>query len=49
MEVLKEGMVLANTYEIMEEIGSGGGGIVFKARHMRMNVDVVVKKIRAEI
>lgn len=46
---LKKGMVLGNTYEIIEEIGSGGGGIVYKARHLRLQTDVVVKKIKDEV
>ena len=37
-----------NTYTLIGEIGSGGGGIVYKARHNRLNVDVAVKKIRNE-
>ena len=46
---LKKGTVLENTYEIMEAIGFGGGGIVYRARHLRLQTDVVVKKIRDEI
>ena len=44
MAALEKGTVLEQTYEIMEEIGSGGGGIVYKARHLRLRTDVVVKK-----
>ncbi len=46
---LKTGMILGNTYEIIGEIGSGGGGIVYKARHLRLQTDVVVKKIKDEV
>lgn len=49
MSVLKKGTVLEQTYEIMEEIGAGGGGIVYKARHLRLQTDVVVKKIKDEV
>lgn len=49
MAVLTQGTVLENTYRIIEEIGSGGGGIVFKARHLRLNIDIVVKKIKDEM
>lgn len=40
---------MADTYEITEEIGSGGGGIVFKGRHLRLSTDIVVKKIKDEV
>ncbi|MCM1044740.1 MAG: protein kinase [Candidatus Gastranaerophilales bacterium] len=49
MAALEKGTILENTYEIIEEIGSGGGGIVFKARHLRLQTDVVVKKIKDEV
>ncbi len=49
MAALEKGTVLEQTYEIMEEIGSGGGGIVYKARHLRLRTDVVVKKIKDEM
>lgn len=46
---LKKGTILGNTYKIIGEIGSGGGGIVYKARHLRLQTDVVVKKIKDEV
>lgn len=49
MQTLTKGIILENTYEIIEEIGSGGGGIVFRARHLRLQTDVVVKKIKDEV
>lgn len=49
MLTLEKGTILENTYEIIEEIGSGGGGVVFRARHLRLQTDVVVKKIRDEV
>lgn len=49
METLTKGTILENTYEIIEEIGSGGGGIVFRARHLRLQTDVVVKKIKDDV
>ncbi len=49
MAVLTKGTVLENTYEILEEIGSGGGGVVFKARHLRLQTDIVVKKIKDDV
>lgn len=47
--MLEAGMVLGNTYQIMGEIGSGGGGVVYKACHLRLQTDVVVKRIRDEV
>lgn len=46
---LKRGTILGGTYEVIEEIGSGGGGIVYRARHLRLQTDVVVKKIKDEV
>ncbi len=37
-----------DTYEILEKIGEGGGGIVYKAYHKRLKMDVVLKKIRGK-
>ena len=46
---IKKGAVINGTYEIVEEIGAGGGGIVYKARHLRLDTAVVVKRIRDEV
>lgn len=35
--------IIASTYEVLEMIGSGGGGTVYLARHMRLNKKVVLK------
>lgn len=35
--------IIASTYEILEEIGSGGGGIVYLGRHLRLNKKIVLK------
>lgn len=37
-------MELNDTYEIIGEIGKGTGGIVYKARHKRLQKDVVIKQ-----
>lgn len=49
MANITRGTVLVNTYEIIDVIGSGGGGVTYKARHLRLNTDVVVKKIKEDI
>lgn len=43
------GQILNNTYCITEQLGSGGGGIVFKAYHTRLEKYVAVKLIKEEI
>lgn len=40
------GELLDNTYQIIEEIGTGGTGIVYKAYHLRLKKYVVVKKLK---
>ena len=35
--------IIADTYEIQQQIGSGGGGIVFLGWHLRMNKQIVLK------
>lgn len=35
--------IIAGTYEILEEIGAGGGGIVYRGRHLRLGKTVVLK------
>lgn len=49
MDQLIKGTVLAGVYEIIEEIGSGGGGIVLKGRHLRLDTDIVIKKVKDEV
>lgn len=36
---------LTSTYQIMGELGSGGGGIVYKAWHTRLRIPVVIKEL----
>ena len=38
--------ILNNTYEILDFIGSGGMSTVFRARHIRLNIDVAIKSVR---
>ena len=35
--------IIASTYEVIERIGSGGGGVVYLANHIRLNKKVVLK------
>ncbi len=44
--MLAEGTVLGGTYRLIEEIGAGGGGVVYKAYHENLRKYVVVKQIR---
>lgn len=45
MSELVRGIVLENTYEIIEEIGQGGAGTIFLANHLRLNQKIVLKRI----
>ena len=47
--MISKGTILDGTYEVISEIGAGGGGIVYKARHLRLQTDVVIKKIKDSI
>lgn len=44
--MIKQGDILKDAYEIREKLGSGGGGIVYKAFHTRLKTDIVVKQIK---
>lgn len=35
--------IIAGLYEITEKIGSGGGGVVYLGRHLRLNKQIVLK------
>ncbi|WP_164545508.1 WD40 repeat domain-containing serine/threonine protein kinase [Paenibacillus albus] len=41
--------VIAGAYEVIREIGSGGGGIVYLARHLRLDKQVVLKVDRRKL
>ncbi|MEI3348860.1 MAG: serine/threonine-protein kinase [Dysosmobacter sp.] len=41
--------IIASTYEIIKQIGSGGGGIVYLGRHLRLGKWVVLKADRRTI
>lgn len=42
----QSGQILNGMYQIVSRIGAGGGGVVYKAVHLRLQTDVVVKKIK---
>lgn len=40
--MITKGQVLNDTYEVIERLGSGGGGIIYKAYHRRMQKYVAI-------
>jgi serine/threonine protein kinase/Tfp pilus assembly protein PilF len=46
---LKTGTILAGRYEIIEPLGRGGMGKVYKAHDLEVNEDIALKVIRPEI
>ena len=41
--------LIGSTYEVMEEIGSGGSGNVYLAKHLRLGKKVVLKAYNQKI
>ena len=46
---MSEQNLLNGTYLLMEQIGAGGNGVVYKAYHTRLRTYVVVKKVREQV
>lgn len=42
-------VVIHNTYEVIRELGSGGGGVVYLANHLNLHKKVVLKADRRKI
>lgn len=47
--MLKVNEIIDNTYVVEEKIGSGAGGVIYKAYHLRLKKAVVIKQIRQEL
>ena len=45
---LRPGAVIASTLRLLEPLGQGGMGVVWSARHLRLDADVAVKLIHPE-
>lgn len=41
--------IIASTYELLEKLGSGGGGVVYLAKHLRLDKMVVLKADKRKI
>ena len=48
-EILKRGTCFADRYEIIEELGKGGMGTVYRAEDTKINEEVAIKLIKPEI
>lgn len=42
-------VIIASTYELIEKIGAGGGGVVYLANHLRLNKRVILKADKRKI
>ncbi len=45
---MRIGEILDSTYKIEDQIGLGGSGIIYKAYHLRLKKNVVIKLIKSE-
>lgn len=44
--MIKKGDILGGTYQILDELGKGGIGIVYYGYHLRLQKKIVIKKIK---
>lgn len=44
--MLRQGDILNDTFLVMDQIGKGGNGLIFRGFHLRLKKDVVIKRIR---
>lgn len=44
--MLRQGDILNDTFLVMDQIGKGGNGLIFRGYHLRLKKDVVIKRIR---
>ena len=47
--MLENGTILDGRYHILEQIGKGGAGIIYKAYYLSLQKYVVVKKIKTSL
>ena len=47
--MFEKGQILENKYEITEHIGTGGGGMVYKATQIGLNRTVAIKQIKENV
>lgn len=47
--MIEQGTILDNTYKIIKSIGAGGGGEIYLADHLRLEKQVVIKKIKDNV
>lgn len=41
--------IIGSTYELIERIGSGGGGVVYLANHLRLGKQVILKADKRKV
>jgi len=46
---LSKGMVLRGKYAILEKIGAGGMGVVYRVRHLHLEEDVAIKVVSSQL